>query len=122
MDKICATNGNCGVVGTVEPNEAGGIMSAGSMAEPRCGGEPRCELCPLTRVQTGVAVRIRRLCAAPEVQDRLRELGLCEDQVVRLVTNRTNFICQVCNSRLALSEQLASLIMVEPMQPALVRR
>jgi len=42
--------------------------------------------------------------------------------VVRLVTNRTNFICQVCNSRLALSEQLASLIMVEPMQPALVRR
>ena len=93
-------------------------MSAESMADPRCGAEARCELCPLTRVQTGVAVRIRQLCANPELQTRLRELGLCEDQVVRLVTNRTNFICQVCNTRLALSEQLAALIMVEPMQPA----
>lgn len=91
------------------------------MADPQCGETPRCELCPLTRVKTGVAVRIRQLCAAPELQDRLRELGLCEDQVVRLITNRTSFICQVCNSRLALSEQLASLILVEPMQPALVR-
>lgn len=91
------------------------------MAELRCSGEPRCELCPLSRVQTGVAVRIRQLCATPELQTRLRELGLCEDQVVRLVTNRTSFICQVCNARLALSEQLASLIMVEPMRPAPAR-
>jgi len=96
-------------------------MSAGSSADPRCGAEARCELCPLTRVQTGVAVRIRQLCATPELQTRLRELGLCEDQVVRLVTNRTRFICQVCNARLALSEQLASLILVEPMRPAFVR-
>ena len=97
------------------------VMSTGNMANPRCGAEPRCELCPLTRVQTGVAVRIRQLCANPELQTRLRELGLCEDQVVRLVTNRTSFICQVCNTRLALSEQLASLILVEPMQMAPAR-
>lgn len=96
-------------------------MSAGSMADSRCGAEPRCDLCPLTHVRTGVAVRIRQLCAKPEVQTRLRELGLCEDQVVRLVTNGTRFICQVCNARLALSEQLASVILVEPMRPALVR-
>jgi Fe2+ transport system protein FeoA len=86
------------------------------MADSRCNAEARCELCPLTRVQTGVAVRIRQLCASPEMQNRLRELGLCEDQVVRLVTNRTSFICQVCNSRLALSEQLAALILVEPLR------
>jgi Fe2+ transport system protein FeoA len=78
-------------------------------------GEPRCEVCPLSRVQAGVAVRIKQLCAAPEVQNRLREIGLGEDQIIRLVTSRNNFICQVCNARLAISEQLAKLILVEPL-------
>ncbi len=81
---------------------------------------PRCEPCPLNRVQAGVAVRIRRLCAAPEVQNRLQEIGLGEDQIVRLITGRTNFICQVCNARLAISEQLAQLILVEPVTTAAV--
>lgn len=84
--------------------------------------QSRCEICPLTCVRTGVAVRIRKLCAAPETQERLRELGLCEDQVIKLITNRTNFICQVCNSRLALSQQLAQLIMVELVPQALPAR
>lgn len=96
-------------------------MSTGCMAETPVAGNPGCELCPLTRVQTGVAVRIRQLCAAPEMQARLRELGFCEDQIIRLVTNRSSFICQVCNTRLALSEQLAALIMVERLQPVPVR-
>jgi ferrous iron transport protein A len=74
----------------------------------------RCEPCPLNRVQAGMAVRIKQLCAAPELQNRLRELGFCEDQIIRLVTSKDNFICQVCNSRLAISEQLAQLILVEP--------
>jgi Fe2+ transport system protein FeoA len=91
------------------------------MADQRSSGEPACKLCPLSRVQTGIAVRVRQLLAAPEVQSRLRELGFCEDQVIRLITNRTGFICQVCNSRLALSEQMASLILVEPLRPAFVR-
>lgn len=65
-------------------------------------------------VRAGVAVRIRQLCAAPEIQDRLREIGLCEDQIIRLLTSQTNFICQVCNTRLAISEALARTIMVEP--------
>ena len=81
----------------------------------------RCELCPLNRVQAGVAVRIRQLCAVPSVQNRLREIGLCEDQVIRLVTSQNNFICQVCNARLAISEQLARIIMVEPLQPCLAK-
>ena len=70
-------------------------------------------------MRTGIAVRIRRLCATPEMQERLREIGFCEDQVIRLLTSHTNFICQVCNTRLAISAQLAQLIMVEPVrQPA----
>lgn len=86
-------------------------MNSFELSQP---SEARCEACPLTCVRTGVVVRIRRLCATPELQARLREIGLGEDQVIRLLTNRTNFICQVCNSRLALSQQLAQLIWVEP--------
>jgi Fe2+ transport system protein A len=84
------------------------------LSQPNASEQTHCEVCPLSRVQTGVAVRIKQLCASPEVQNRLRELGLCEDQIVRLITSRNNFICQVCNSRLALSEQLAQVILVEP--------
>jgi Fe2+ transport system protein FeoA len=82
--------------------------------------ESRCELCPLSRVKAGVAVRIKQLCASPDLQNRLRELGLCEDQIIRLLTSQTNFICLVCNARLAISEQLARLILVEPLRSTVV--
>jgi ferrous iron transport protein A len=85
--------------------------------EPDWASEPECEICPLNQVRAGVAVRIKRLCAGPELQNRLRELGFCEEQVIRLLTGQTNFICQVCNARLAISEQLARLILVEPLSP-----
>jgi Fe2+ transport system protein FeoA len=87
-----------------------------------CGEQPQCELCPLSRVQAGVSVRIKQLCAAPEMQSRLRELGFCEDQIIRLLTSQTSFICQVCNARLAISEELARLIMVEPVTATAPRR
>jgi Fe2+ transport system protein FeoA len=80
--------------------------------------ESRCETCPLSCVKEGVAVRIKELCAPPEVQNRLRELGLGEEQIIRLLTGRNNFICLVCNARLAISEQLARLILVEPVLQA----
>jgi Fe2+ transport system protein FeoA len=67
-----------------------------------------------------VAVRIKRLCASPELQNRLRELGLGEDQIIKLLTSQSNFICQVCNARLAISAQLAQLILVEPLRPAVI--
>lgn len=86
------------------------MMQADDMSEHNTA---RCEVCPLSRVKAGVAVRIRQLCASPQMQNRLRELGFCEDQVIRLLTSHTNYICQVCNSRLAISAQLAKLIMVE---------
>jgi Fe2+ transport system protein FeoA len=82
--------------------------------------ESRCEVCPLSRVKAGVAVRIKQLCASPELQNRLRELGLGEDQIIKLLTSQTNFICQVCNARLAISEQLAQLILVEPLRATVV--
>jgi Fe2+ transport system protein FeoA len=73
-------------------------------------------LCPLSQMRTGVSLRIKQLCASPELQNRLRELGLGEEQIIRLITSQTNFICQVCNVRLAISAQLAQLILVEPIR------
>lgn len=74
--------------------------------------------CPLNRVKAGVAVRIRQLCAAPQLADRLREIGFCEDQIVKLLTAHSNIICLVCNTRLALSAQIAETILVEPVRAA----
>ena len=88
-----------------------------SMTISRANGvTAQCETCPLNRMEAGVAVRIKKLCASPDIQTRLRELGFCEEQIIRLLTTRTNYICQVCNTRLALSYKLAGLILVEPLQ------
>ena len=72
-------------------------------------------LCPLNRIKAGIAVRIKHLCAAPELRDRLREIGFSENRVVKLLTSNSNIICVICNTRLALSEQLAKTILVEPL-------
>ena len=95
-------------------------MNWSNAVESALRDESRCELCPLSRVKAGVAVRIKQLCASPDLQNRLRELGLCEDQIIRLLTSHTNFICQVCNARLAISAQLAQLILVEPLRSTVV--
>lgn len=51
---------------------------------------------------------------------RLRELGFCEEQVVRLIARQSTFICQVCNARLAISAKLAEFILVEPASATVV--
>lgn len=76
---------------------------------------PRGFVCPLNKVQPGTMCRIHQLLASPELSKRLREMGFCEDQKIRLVSQQANMICQVCNARLAISEQLAEAILVEPM-------
>jgi len=83
----------------------------------RCAPEgcPQPELCPLNQVKAGTSVRIKRLEASPEVSHRLREMGLGEEQQVRLVSKHVNVICQVCNARLGLSHGLAGRILVEPL-------
>jgi Fe2+ transport system protein FeoA len=82
------------------------------------GGDANCPqpfLCPLSRVNTGVAVRIKQLSASPEVTHRLREMGFCEEQKIKLLSRQTNLICQVCNARLGISARLAEQIIVEPL-------
>ena len=74
-------------------------------------------LCTLSEVQAGDSVRIKQLSASPEVSSRLREMGFCEEQRVKLLSRNPNLICQVCNARLGLSSQLADLIWVEKIKP-----
>lgn len=70
--------------------------------------------CPLSHVKAGTTVCIKEHTSAPEVTSRLREMGFCEDAKVRLVSQATNIICEVCNARLGLSKRLAETIMVQP--------
>ena len=76
---------------------------------------PQPFLCPLSRVNAGVAVRIKQLSASPEITHRLREMGFCEEQKIKLLSRQTNLICQVCNARLGISTRLADKILVEPL-------
>ncbi len=72
---------------------------------------------PLSGVVAGTAVRIKRLEAPTETNNRLRELGFIEEQPIKLLSRYPNVICQVCNTRLALSAQVAASIQVEPLLP-----
>ncbi len=66
-------------------------------------------------MKSGLAVRVRKLLTAPEVAQRLREIGFTEGSAIKLITSQASFICQVCNARLALSCALAESILVEPL-------
>lgn len=78
--------------------------------EGQCAGQ---RVCPLSRIPAGTTVCIKQLSTAPEITDRLRELGFGEDQIIKLIACESSFICQVCNARLGISKKLADAIMVE---------
>ena len=56
---------------------------------------------------------IKKLSASKDVTHRLREMGLCEEQKIKLVARQSSLICQVCNARLGISKKLADSILVE---------
>ena len=68
--------------------------------EGHCAGP---SVCPLNHVAAGTTVCIKELVASDETRDRLREMGLGEEQCIKLLSSKANVICQVCNARLALS-------------------
>jgi len=53
-------------------------MNRPNAFEPALRDESRGELRPLSRGKAGVGVRIKQLCASPDLQNRLPELELCE--------------------------------------------
>ena len=72
-------------------------------------------VCPLSHVKAGTVVCVKELAGSPEIRDRLRELGFGEKQIIKLLSRQSSLICQVCNARLGISEQLADTILVEPL-------
>ena len=75
-------------------------------------------LCPLNRARAGASVRIKHLPESPEITTHLREIGLGEEQIVKLVSSQSMVVCQVCNARLAIGAALAETILVEPLSLA----
>jgi Fe2+ transport system protein FeoA len=77
------------------------------------GRRPGSRISGLDTVQPGKMVRIKKLCAGDETDCRLREIGVCEGQIIRLIARHSSLICQVCNTRLALNAGLGRAILVE---------
>ncbi len=71
-------------------------------------------ICPLSCVEAGTVVCIKQLTAPTDIMGRLREMGFCEEQRIKLIRREGNLICQVCNARLGISAELAEAILVQP--------
>lgn len=71
----------------------------------------------LSEIPVGRLFRIRELLSEPDVCHRLREMGFCENAIVRLVVNgEGNLICEVCNTRIGLNQSIAQEIIVSPFE------
>jgi ferrous iron transport protein A len=67
----------------------------------------------LAEIPAGEEVFIAELNSQPEMCNRLREMGFCEDARIKCVDNNgAMLICQVCNSRIGINQTLARQISV----------
>ncbi|MDA7866632.1 ferrous iron transport protein A [Verrucomicrobia bacterium] len=64
-------------------------------------------------VKPGQRVRVQKLSGQPALCHRLREMGFCEAAEVKILNNGGAMLCQVCNSKVCLSRQLAESILVD---------
>ena len=69
----------------------------------------------LAAVRPGSSVRIRKLDAQPEICNRLREMGFCEDSIVQCLQTGASCVCRIHHAKIGLSGQLAASILVEPL-------
>ena len=68
----------------------------------------------LNSAKPGTSVRVKRLQGQPELCQRLREMGFCENAVIRCLQTGAACVCVIQHSRVGLSGQLAGQILVEP--------
>ena len=62
----------------------------------------------LSDVPAGMRVRIHHLSSRPDISRRLRELGFCENAIVRcILKGYGNIICEVYDTRVGLNTNLA---------------
>ncbi len=67
----------------------------------------------LTELPVGTSGRVQELAGKTEVCQRLREMGFCESAVIEKVSGVHTVLCQVCGTRIALSDKAAQHILVE---------
>jgi ferrous iron transport protein A len=67
----------------------------------------------LTELPIGATGRVCALAGEPNVCARLRELGFCESAVIERISGRKTLLCQICGTRIALSDRTADHIVVE---------
>jgi len=67
----------------------------------------------LTELPVGEAGRVCGLEGKTDICQRLREMGFCESAVIEKVSGASTLLCQVCGTRIALSDRAAQHIMVE---------
>lgn len=67
----------------------------------------------LTDLPVGTTARVCELDGGSEVCQRLREIGFCESAVVEKVSGQHTLLCQLCGTRIALSDRAAKHIVVE---------
>lgn len=69
--------------------------------------------CSLNDIPIGTRVRVRKLISHPELCTRLRETGINENALIRPIKRGNgNLICEVCNTRVGLTQMLARSILV----------
>ena len=72
-----------------------------------------CAQLTLSSAPIGRQFRIRHLHSQAEVSARLREMGFCENTIVRCIMKGDgNVICEVRNSRVGLNDVLADSIIL----------
>ena len=67
----------------------------------------------LTELPVGASGRVQELAGKTEICQRLREMGFCESAVIEKVSGVHTVLCQVCGTRIALSDKAAQHILVE---------
>jgi len=70
----------------------------------------------LNELPDGGAGRVTDLDGKAELSQRLREMGFCESAVIHKIAGKHMLICQLCGTRVALSNRAARNIMVEPIR------
>lgn len=67
----------------------------------------------LTDLPNGATGRVCELNGQAEVCQRLREMGFCESAMIEKVSGQRTLLCQLCGTRIALSDRAAQTIVVE---------
>jgi hypothetical protein len=76
---------------------------------------PQPALCPLNKVRVGMAVRVKQLSAPPDVIHRLREMGFCEEQQIRLLSHQSSIVCLVLQRAPGNQQPTGGKHLVEPL-------